>query len=182
MNKITILSIALVALASCKNRSHLYDASGTFEAEEIIVSAEATGKILQLNFDEGDSLSANAAVGAIDVIGLQLQKGQIEASLQAVGEKTNDAEPQIAILKAQSQSQQAQIDVLKQQIAVAEKERLRLERLVKADAATPNNSTMPAAKYPFCKNNWQHRRNNSAYSNNKSLPPKPAWRSKTGAF
>jgi HlyD family secretion protein len=137
MNKITILSIALVALASCKNRSHLYDASGTFEAEEIIVSAEATGKILQLNFEEGDSLSANAAVGAIDVIGLQLQKGQIEASLQAVGEKTNDAEPQIAILKAQSQSQQAQIDVLKQQIAVAEKERLRLERLVKADAATP---------------------------------------------
>lgn len=137
MNRITILSIALIALSSCKERSHPHDASGTFEAEEIIVSAEATGKILQLSFDEGDSLAANAQVGAIDVVGLQLQKGQIEASLQAVGEKTNDPEPQVAILKAQIQSQQAQIEVLKQQIAVAEKERLRLEKLVKSDAATP---------------------------------------------
>lgn len=137
MNRLAIISIALIALASCKNKRAQYDASGTFEAEEIIVSAEATGKILQLPFDEGDSLAANTAVGAIDVVGLELQKGQIEASLQAIGQKTNDPEPQIAILKAQMQTQKAQIDVLKQQIAVAEKERLRLEKLVKSDAATP---------------------------------------------
>lgn len=138
MNKSIILSsLAILALCSCREKSHPYDASGTFEAEEIIVSAEATGKILQLNFDEGDSIAAGATVGAIDVLGLQLQKGQIEASLQAVTQKTNDAEPQVAILKAQLQSQHAQIEVLKQQIAVAEKERLRLEKLVKSDAATP---------------------------------------------
>lgn len=137
MYRITTIAIALLALASCKNGNKNFDASGTFEADEVIVSAEATGKILQLNFNEGDSLAANATVGAIDVAGLELQKGQIEASLQALGEKTNDPEPQVAILKAQMQSQNAQIEVLKQQIAVADKERSRLEKLVKADAATP---------------------------------------------
>lgn len=137
MSKITLISIALLALFSCNNGSSKYDASGTFEADEIIVSAEATGKILQLNFEEGDSLAKNAIVGAIDVLGLELQKGQIEASLQAIGQKTNDPAPQIAILKAQIQGQSAQTEVLIQQIEVAEKEERRLQNLVKADAATP---------------------------------------------
>ncbi len=137
MNKITLLSIALMALASCNNGKAKYDASGTFEADEIIVSAEATGKILQLNFEEGDTLAKDATVGSIDVLGLELQKSQIEASLQAIGQKTNDAEPQVAILNAQRKTQQAQIEVLQQQIDVAEKERIRLTKLVKADAATP---------------------------------------------
>lgn len=137
MSKITLISIALLALYSCNNGNSKYDASGTFEADEIIVSAEATGKILQLNFEEGDSLAKNATVGTIDVLGLELQKGQIEASLHAIGQKTNDPEPQIAVLNAQIQGQNAQIEVLKQQIEVAEKEQLRLQNLVKADAATP---------------------------------------------
>jgi HlyD family secretion protein len=126
-----------MALVSCNSGKAKYDASGTFEADEIIVSAEATGKILQLDFEEGDTLAKNDAVGSIDVLGLELQKGQIEASLQAIGQKTNDAEPQVAILKAQSKTQKAQIEVLQQQIEVAEKERVRLGKLVKADAATP---------------------------------------------
>jgi HlyD family secretion protein len=137
MNKITLISISLMALVSCNSGKAKYDASGTFEADEIIVSAEATGKILQLDFEEGDTLAKNDAVGSIDVLGLELQKGQIEASLQAIGQKTNDAEPQVAILKAQSKTQKAQIEVLQQQIEVAEKERVRLGKLVKADAATP---------------------------------------------
>jgi HlyD family secretion protein len=137
MNKRFLLYSTLLTLLACNTNTKNYDASGTFEADEVIVSAEATGKILQLTFEEGDSLAANAPVGTIDVVGLELQKGQIEASLQAIGEKTNDPEPQIAILKAQMQSQNAQIDVLQQQIAVAEKERQRLEKLVKSDAATP---------------------------------------------
>ncbi len=137
MNKITLISISLIALVSCNSGKAKYDASGTFEADEIIVSAEATGKILQLDFEEGDTLAKNDAVGSIDVLGLELQKGQIEASLRAIGQKTNDAEPQVAILKAQSKTQKAQIEVLQQQIEVAEKERVRLGKLVKADAATP---------------------------------------------
>jgi len=136
MNKITLISIALMALASCNNGKTKYDASGTFEADEIIVSAEATGKILQLNFEEGDSLAKNATVGSIDVLGLELQKGQIEASLHAIGEKTTDAGPQVAILKAQSATQKAQIGVLEQQITDADREWIRLKNLVKADAAT----------------------------------------------
>ena len=137
MNKISILSLALIFLYSCNNGGSKYDASGTFEADEIIVSAEATGKILQFNIEEGDALKKDSVIGQIDVVNLELQKGQAEASLQALNQKTNDPGPQIAILKTQRDAQQAQINVLLEQIKKKKKEQARLQKLVKADAATP---------------------------------------------
>ena len=74
MNKISILSLALIFLYSCNNGGSKYDASGTFETDEIIVSAEATGKILQFNIEEGDALKKESVIGQIDVVNLELQK------------------------------------------------------------------------------------------------------------
>lgn len=53
MIKIGIGGIALTMLSACGNGTPDYDATGTFEATEVIVSAEAAGKLLNLDIEEG---------------------------------------------------------------------------------------------------------------------------------
>jgi len=127
-----LLSIA--GFISCNNGNGKYDASGTFEAEEVIVSAEATGKILQLNIEEGANLAKDSVVGKIDPRAIELQKEQASSSVEALQQKTNDATPQVNILESQLQLQQRQIAVDEEQLKVLQKEQQRYQKLVAADA------------------------------------------------
>lgn len=126
--------LTIAGFISCNNGNGKYDASGTFEAEEVIVSAEATGKILQLNIEEGASLAKDSVVGKIDPTAIELQKEQASSSVDALQQKTNDATPQINILEAQLQLQQRQIAVDEEQLKVLQKEQQRFQKLVAADA------------------------------------------------
>lgn len=136
MKKVSIIILlSTIYIIGCKNNSQKFDASGTFEAEETIVSAEATGKLLEFNINEGDTVSMGKIIGKIDPVSLELQKAQIEASQGALNLRTNDAAPQIAVLETQITAQKNQIAVLSQQLKVAEKERNRVSNLVKAEAA-----------------------------------------------
>lgn len=130
-----ILPFLLLAIFSCKKDPD-YDASGTFEADEIMVTAETSGKILKLNIEEGDQLQQNQQVGLIDGKGVELQKEQILASINAIGEKTNSAQPQIQVLQSQYNSQNANIGVLQEQLSTAIRERNRTANLVEEDAST----------------------------------------------
>jgi HlyD family secretion protein len=132
-----LVSVALLLLTACNQNKTTYDASGAFEADEIIVSAEQTGKILKLEVEEGQTLNADQVVGQIDVNALNVQKEQTIASVNAISQKTNDAAPQINILQSQVKTQKAQIRVLTQQMEVLDVEIKRVENLLKAEAATP---------------------------------------------
>ncbi|MFT3919032.1 HlyD family secretion protein [Cloacibacterium sp.] len=135
MKKILILSILMISFISCKKTAD-YDASGTFEADEIMVTAEATGKILELKLEEGQQLTGNQQIGMIDGKGVELQKEQVLASINALDEKTNSANPQIQVLQSQIIGQKANISVLQEQLSTAIRERNRISNLVKSDAAT----------------------------------------------
>ncbi len=112
-----------ILLSSCKGNENEYDASGTFEATETIVSAEATGIIKAFNITEGDILKAGQRVGYIDSVQLYLQKEQLQAQIRALlGKKPH---PSIQTAALQSQLKQAQ------------HEQNRIANLLKADAATP---------------------------------------------
>jgi len=124
---ISILSAFIVI--SCNSNKVKYDASGNFEADEVVVSAEASGRITTLKLEEGDTLKKSQVVGTIDNENLQLQKQQIEASINALHEKTTNVEPQVKLLEDQIKVQHSQLDNL-------ERDRVRTENLVKADAAT----------------------------------------------
>jgi len=131
---ISILSLVLLTNA-CKNHTNDYDASGSFEAVERIISAEATGKILSLNIEEGIKLKAGDTIGTIDVSNLAIQSEQITASIQALGQKTNDASPQVEILQSQLKTQLKQNATIMQQIENVEKEIVRFQNLVNANAS-----------------------------------------------
>lgn len=119
---------AIIILASCENKID-YDASGNFEADEVIVSAQQNGTLLSFDVIEGDQLKENAVVGQIDVAIPILQKQQAEASIAALREKTSSPKEQTEMVNRQLSVQQAELD---QQLT----EKSRIENLLKADAAT----------------------------------------------
>lgn len=124
----TILAATLL-LASCGNNGNGGDASGTFEADEVIVSSELGGKIILLNIDEGSVLAKDSIVGVVDAGNLSLQKEQVEASIESLRDKTADVGPQVRLLEQQLQVQQSQLSTLLH-------EKQRVENLIRADAAT----------------------------------------------
>ncbi|HEY9561341.1 MAG TPA: HlyD family efflux transporter periplasmic adaptor subunit [Anseongella sp.] len=124
---IAILAFLLVATAC--DRQDEYDASGHFEADEVIVSAQQTGEILSFLAREGDQLEAGSIVGQIDVTLSRLQKEQIEASIKALKQKTSSPAEQTELIRKQLAVQQSELEHQK-------RERERTENLVKADAAT----------------------------------------------
>lgn len=124
---IYFLSAALL-LSAC-NRHNDFDASGNFEADEVIVSAQQNGALLTFNVQEGAVLKAGDKVGQIDVRSVELQKEQTEASIAALHEKTSNPGTEAELVSRQLAVQEAQ---LTQQL----RERDRTANLVKADAAT----------------------------------------------
>lgn len=131
-----ILLISIFALFSCNNSDGNYDASGTFESDEILVTAQANGTILKLNVEEGQTLSANEKVGEIDPKNVELQKEQVLASIDAINQKTNSALPQIQVLQSQISAQNDNISIFQAQLQNAVRERNRTANLVAKDAAT----------------------------------------------
>lgn len=118
-----LLSLSLtLTLTSCKSENGVHDASGTFEATEIMVSSEVNGKILKLDINEGDNVESGVIVGQIDTIQLYLKKRQLLTTVRALEARRPEVRKQIAAIE--------------EQITVQYRERNRVERLIKADAAT----------------------------------------------
>ena len=121
ISKLTIIALVSILFASCGNNKKNYDASGNFEATEIIVSAQANGQIMKFNIDEGQSVEANKPAGYIDTIQLHLKKIQLQANLKAIDSRFYNVSKQIAATN--------------QQIAKQKTELQRFENLVQSNAA-----------------------------------------------
>src|SRR5678816_3284588 len=112
MSARTIAALSVIMFISCGRSQNKFDASGTFEADEVIVSASASGKILSLDIDEGSVVAKDSIVGLVDPTDLSLQKQQVQASIEALNEKTSDVTPQVKMLQDQLNVQQTQLDNL----------------------------------------------------------------------
>ena len=111
----------LLLIASCGKESE-FDAQGTFEATEIIVSAEATGRILCFDVEEGSTVEAGNIVGAIDSIQLHLQRRQLIAQQSALLSSRPDVKKQVASIR--------------EEIAKQKSELARVENMLRDGAAT----------------------------------------------
>lgn len=118
---LVLLATSALFTLSCGGKESNYDASGTFEATEIIVSSEANGKILSFGVEEGQLLDSGEVVGYIDSTQLYLKKRQMLTTMKGVEVRRPEVKKQIAAIE--------------QQIATQISEKARVERLVKAQAA-----------------------------------------------
>lgn len=119
-NKLLLLPLLLL-LISCGNGEKDFDASGVFEAKEIIVSSEANGRILSLEVEEGQELEEGQEYGLIDTVQLYLKRQQLLYSIEAIGGRAIDVNKQIAGLQ--------------EQIAKLKIEKQRVETLLKRNSA-----------------------------------------------
>ncbi|MBI5326342.1 MAG: efflux RND transporter periplasmic adaptor subunit [Ignavibacteriae bacterium] len=122
MKLILMIICICLLLTACNSGDDLSDAYGNFEATEITISAEATGKLVQFNIEEGMTFKAGDIIGVIDTTQLYLKKEQLEASKKAISTKFS--------------SVIAQINVLKEQKNNAEKDMKRIEAMFNSKAAT----------------------------------------------
>jgi len=130
MKQLIIPVFITLGLAACNNNNADHDASGTFEATESIISAEANGIIKQFDIEEGQVLKEGQYIGYIDSVQLHLKKKQLESQVKSLLSKTPDVATEINAYKKQLAVAQTRLDA---QLV----EKRRIENLVKADAATP---------------------------------------------
>ncbi len=122
-NTLTLFAMLIgLFLSSCNHPKNEADAFGNFEADDLILSTEVAGKLLNCNFEEGTTLVKGAEIALVDTVPLVLQLSQMESQ-------------QLTIL-ARKQSVQSQIAVVEQQKKNLEVDRARLLNLMKDGAAT----------------------------------------------
>jgi HlyD family secretion protein len=121
--KLIVYSIILfLFISSCRNNDNAFDASGSFEAEETIISSEVLGTIKQFTIEEGEELNSGELIGYIDSTQWHLKKKQLVAQINALLSNKPDILVQLASLQEQLKS--------------AQKEENRFRNLVESDAAT----------------------------------------------
>ena len=114
--------IAAIILAGCRNKSDEADAYGNFEAVEVTVSAETSGRILKYDLTEGTEIGKGTEIALVDTTLFHLQKAEIDAGMRSV--------------RTRISSINAQNDILVQQIENLRVNIGRIENMLKDDAAT----------------------------------------------
>jgi len=122
MKNSLLLIIAAVMISGCKNNKDQADAFGNFEATEVIVSAETSGRILKFDVTEGSEIDKGSEIAIIDTILFHLQKAEINAGMKGVRTRISTID--------------AQNEILNQQIANLNVNIGRIENMLKEDAAT----------------------------------------------
>jgi HlyD family secretion protein len=117
-----VIIFAFALMAGCKSENDQADAFGTFEATEVVVSAETSGRILKFDIREGEKLDEGAQIALLDTTLFHLQKAEADAAMNAV--------------KTRIQSVNAQNDILNQQIENLNVNIARIENMLRSDAAT----------------------------------------------
>lgn len=117
-----LVTISAFVFLSCSENGKTSDAYGNFEAQEYIVAAEMNGKIVRLQIEEGQKLSAQSSVGLIDTTALYLQKAPLLAQRKTAATATQDIRAQIQVLEE------------KKKTLLTEKQRI--EKLLEDEAAT----------------------------------------------
>lgn len=121
-----LLSLLFLSIiGACTGNGDLSDAYGNFEATEIIVSSESTGKLILSSLEEGRTLKAGDLVAQIDTVNLYLKFRQLIAAKNEVSVNTRDVLSQIDVLQEQKNSliiEQKRIESLIADSAATEKQ------------------------------------------------------------
>ena len=138
-----VVAVLTGVLSAGCSREKGPDAYGNVEAVEVSVSAEAAGRLVAFDVTEGQSLAANAEVGAIDPSDLRLQRDQASAQHAATTSRIDETGRQRAVFAAQRAAAAAQVEAaraqksaLESQLEIARRQHDRTKRLVDQQAAT----------------------------------------------
>ena len=136
MKKILIMASVALLITACGKKEKAFDATGTFEATEVTVSAKATGELKSFDVTEGLTLESGSLVGHIDTYQLVLKKQQLETQRGQLAASKRQMASNRSATNSQQLDLNKQLSSIQQQIANAQRERQRYAELVK-DGAVP---------------------------------------------
>ena len=136
MKRMTIMAGVLLLLVACGNKEKKYDATGTFEATEVTVSAKSTGELQRFDVTEGQEIDQNAVVGSIDAYQLKLQRQQLENTKEQLKANKKQLNATRGATTSKQLDLEKQVASIRQQIANAQREHQRYTELVN-DGAVP---------------------------------------------
>ncbi len=136
MKRITIMAGVLLLLVACGNKEKEYDATGTFEATEVTVSAKSTGELQRFDVTEGQEIDQNVVVGTIDAYQLKLQRQQLENTKEQLKANKKQLNATRGATNSKQLDLEKQVASIRQQITNAQRERQRYNELVN-DGAVP---------------------------------------------
>ena len=138
-----LTAVALGATGAGCSRAKAPDAYGNVEATEVTVSAEAAGRLVSFEVEEGQALMAGAPIGTIDPSDLQLQRNQASAQHVATESRVSEVASQRDVIDAQRAAASAQVEAaraqksaLESQLEIARRNLDRTKRLIDQQAAT----------------------------------------------
>lgn len=94
MRGATLAAVIVLSLAGCERETEP-DAYGNIEAIDVLVGAEASGKIEAFTPKEGDRIISGAIVGRIETTGTDLEQQQLEAQRDATASRLDELAQQI---------------------------------------------------------------------------------------
>lgn len=136
MKKILIMASVALLITACGKKEKAFDATGTFEATEVTVSAKAMGELKSFDVTEGLTLESGSLVGHIDTYQLVLKKQQLETQRGQLAASKRQMASNRSATNSQQLDLNKQLSSIQQQIANAQRERQRYAELVK-DGAVP---------------------------------------------
>ncbi len=117
MRNIKFLTAAMLVLISCAGNNDQPDAWGNFESREVIVSSEASGKILRLQVNQGDILHRNELIAIVDTSIVKLQIDELKAGRQSLFSKIESVDAQNNIIDQQIANLKVNIERVGQMLA-----------------------------------------------------------------
>ena len=134
MKKIMLFAI-MCLLMCCSNNDNVFDATGTFEATEVTISAEQTGKLIRFDIQEGGKVEARQ-IGALKMV-YQAQKPNASTQVAALRQQIVKAQEDVkryAELVKDGAANRKILDDSRNQLLV-------LQRQLAAQNSTLGNST-----------------------------------------
>ena len=147
------LMLSVLIAAAC-TKAPPPDAYGNVEATEVVVAAEAIGRLTAFSVTEGQDIAAGAVVGSIDSTELSLEREQLMAQRAANASREREVGGQVSVLQAQRDAAAAQRDAARAQKGVLEAQRdvtqrtyERTKRLYDQQAATAQQLDLAERDY-----------------------------------
>jgi HlyD family secretion protein len=128
MKRATILQIPsmltglILLITACSHHQAESDAYGNFETDEIIVSAQSQGELIDLEISEGSHVEKGRIVGHIDSTVAVIKREQLLAQFAVIDARIRNLEAQIKVQEEQRRNMVREVD--------------RMEKLLEGNAGT----------------------------------------------
>ncbi|MRR19686.1 HlyD family efflux transporter periplasmic adaptor subunit [bacterium] len=117
MKKYLIPVVLLFLVSGCNRGESDADAFGTFEADEVIISSETSGRIVLMDVTEGTVVAGGAVIAVTDTVMAVLQRAELDAVTAQAQARLAGIAAQDAVIRQQMENLTVNIERTRRMLA-----------------------------------------------------------------